>query len=73
MIVVGQSIAAAPIVPLRRTREAALAVAASLAQIGEFSFILGAIAGALLSFVLAPFVLRLSAGQRNPLSATALR
>ncbi len=89
VIVVGKSIAAALIVLLlRRPRETALEVAASLAQIGEFSFILGALgkslgllsdggyalmlAGALLSIVLNPFVFRLAAGRRKPLPATAL-
>lgn len=89
VIVVGKSIAAALIVlALGRTRETALEVAASLAQIGEFSFILGALgkslgllsdeayalmlAGALLSIVLNPFVFRMAAGRRKPLPATAL-
>ncbi len=89
VIVVGKSIAAAAIVlALGCTRETAFEVAASLAQIGEFSFILGALgkslgllsdeayalmlAGALLSIVLNPFVFRVSAGKRKPLPATAL-
>ena len=75
VIVVGKSIAAALIVRvLGRPRDTALEVAAALAQIGEFSFILGALgksldllsddgyalmlAGALLSIVLNPFVFR---------------
>lgn len=89
VIVVGKSIAAAVIVlALGRPRETAFEVAASLAQIGEFSFILGALgkslgllsneayalmlAGALLSIVLNPFVFRMAAGRRRPLPATAL-
>ena len=89
VIVVGKSIAAAVIVlVLGRTRETAFEVAASLAQIGEFSFILGALgkslgllsaegyalmlAGALLSIVLNPIVFRVAAGRRRPLPATAL-
>lgn len=89
VIVVGKSIAAALLVGLLgRTRETALEVAASPAQIGEFSFILGALgkalgllsaeayalmlAGALLSIVLNPLVFRLAAGRRKPLLPTAL-
>ncbi len=89
VIVIGKSIAAAVIVlALGRPRETAFEVAASLAQIGEFSFILGALgkslgllsdeayalmlAGALLSIVLNPFVFRVAAGRRKPLPATAL-
>ena len=89
VVVVGKSIAAALIVlALGRPRETAFEVAASLAQIGEFSFILGALgkslglmsdeayalmlAGALLSIVLNPLVFRVSAGKRKPLPATAL-
>ena len=89
VIVVGKSIAAALIVlVLGRPRETAFEVAASLAQIGEFSFILGALgkslgllsdegytlmlAGALLSIVVNPFVFRIAAGRRKPLPATAL-
>lgn len=77
VIVVGKSIVAAVIVRiLGRSRNTALEVAASLAQIGEFSFILGALgkslgllsddgyalmlAGALLSIVLNPFVFRIA-------------
>lgn len=89
VIVVGRSTAAALIVRvLGRSRETAFEVAASLAQIGEFSFILGALgkafglmsdeayammlAGALLSIVLNPFVFRVPAGKRQSLPATAL-
>ena len=77
VIVVGKSLAAAVIVRvLGRPSGTALEVAASLAQIGEFSFILGALgkslgllsddayalmlAGALLSIVLNPFLFRLA-------------
>ena len=87
VIVVGKSIAAALIVRvLGRDRRTAFEVAASLAQIGEFSFILGALgrslgllsddayalmlAGALWSIVLNPFVFRL-AGRSTRQPATA--
>ncbi len=76
VVVVGKSLAAALIVRLLgRPQGTAMEVAASLAQIGEFSFILGALgrslgllsddgyalmlAGALLSIVLNPFVFRM--------------
>ena len=78
VIVIGKSIVAALIVRLLgRSTATALEVAAALAQIGEFSFILGALgksldllsdevyalmlAGALLSIVLNPFVFRIAA------------
>jgi CPA2 family monovalent cation:H+ antiporter-2 len=77
VIVIGKSLVAAAIVRLLgRSNGTALAVAASLAQIGEFSFILGALgkslglmsddayalmlAGALLSIVVNPLVFRLA-------------
>lgn len=75
VIVVGKSVAAALIVLFfRRTTETAFRISASLAQIGEFSFILAGlglslgllppegqsliVAGALLSIVLNPFLFR---------------
>jgi monovalent cation:H+ antiporter-2, CPA2 family len=83
VIVGGKSIVAAVIVRLLgRTRGTALEVAASLAQIGEFSFILGALgkslgllsndtyalmlAGALLSIVINPLVFRLLSPSVDP-------
>jgi CPA2 family monovalent cation:H+ antiporter-2 len=82
VIVIGKSLAAALIVRvLGRSWNTALEVAASLAQIGEFSFILGALgkslgllsddayalmlAGALLSIVLNPFVFRFAASRSS--------
>jgi CPA2 family monovalent cation:H+ antiporter-2 len=76
IIVVGKSLAATVIVlALRRPLDTALSVSAALAQIGEFSFILGTlgasygllppeafnliVAGALVSIILNPFVFRM--------------
>jgi CPA2 family monovalent cation:H+ antiporter-2 len=83
IIVVGKSVAATLIVlALRRPLDTALVVSAALAQIGEFSFILGGLgvslgllplegyhlilAGALLSIVLNPFVFNLATATPRP-------
>ena len=86
LIVLGKSLLTLLIVRgLRRTQATALTVAAALAQIGEFSFILAAlgvslkllpaegqsliIAGALLSITLNPLVFR-TAGRLTPVSVS---
>ena len=86
IIVVGKSLAALAIVRLLgRPMSTALAVAAALAQIGEFSFILAVmgvsmkllppegqsyiVAGALLSITLNPVIFGLAGRLRGPLCA----
>ena len=83
IIVVGKSVAAFAIVrAFRYSRETALTVAASLAQIGEFSFILASLgtglgilpsegrdlilAGAIVSIFLNPFIFSLATKRRKP-------
>ncbi|EIZ80723.1 potassium efflux system protein [Novosphingobium sp. Rr 2-17] len=87
-IVVGKSVAAWLIVrAFRHPNDTALTISASLAQIGEFSFILAnlgtelrllpeegrdlILAGAMISIFLNPVIFRLAVGKKNPAKSAA--